>query len=466
MADNAETTMQDRTIEDEDKSDTIPDETFQKSEHVTTRRSKSVAAEQIEGDSQCKMFKMLECINTNLESQAKSLKTLSETCTYTQQSLQYTQQEVTELQEKNKTLEKTNRDLQSRVLRLVKSDRDHERRLDELDYKYSILDNKEKKFNIVIEGVSESGGENPVEIAMDILLNIAPELETRDIDLAYRYGKGENRPIVVSLVRQDIKRKILSRKKNLKNSRNMKNVWINEDLNMQVKKQQHEARSVVKLAIREGYTAKQKGVGLVIDGVYYPHTAAAQLPPAVKLAKTKTRIVNTITAFTGHLAPLSNMYPAETTIDGIAHPTAEHAYQYAKATFAGDHAQAQKVSDTTNPYTAKQLGKSVYVPAWDARKETVLKEVMTRKFEQSRSLRDELLSTGNNTLVECTADGFWGAGCSIDSRHLDNHSFKGRNTTGILLKEIRTELRQRYGQVRQLPMTNEDNGQLPELTGE
>ena len=38
---------------------------------------------------------------------------------------------------------------------------------------------------------------------------------------------------------------------------------------MQVKKQQHEARSVVKLEIREGHTAKQKGVGLVIDGVYY-----------------------------------------------------------------------------------------------------------------------------------------------------------------------------------------------------
>ena len=74
-----------------------------------------------------------------------------------------------------------------------------------------------------------------------------------------------------------------------------------------------------------------------------------------------------------------------------------------------------------------------YVPAWDARKETVLKEVMPRKFEQSRSLRDELLSTGDNTLVECTADGFWGAGCSIDSRHLDNHSFKGRNTTGVTI---------------------------------
>ena len=110
---------------------------------------------------------------------------------------------------------------------------------------------------------------------------------------------------MVSLVKQDIERKILSRKKNLKNNRNMKNVWINEDLNMQVKKQQHEARSVVKLAIR-GHTAKQKGVGLVIDGVYYPHTAAAQLPPAVKLAKTKTRIVKTNTAFMGHSAPLSN----------------------------------------------------------------------------------------------------------------------------------------------------------------
>ena len=65
---------------------------------------------------------------------------------------------------------------------MEKRDRDHERRLDELDYKYSILDNKEKKFNIVLEGVLESGGENPVEIAMDILLNIAPELERRDTE--------------------------------------------------------------------------------------------------------------------------------------------------------------------------------------------------------------------------------------------------------------------------------------------
>ena len=93
----------------------------------------------------------------------------------------------------------------------------------------------------------------------------------------------------------------------------MKNVWINEDLNMQVMKQQHRQNS------------KHD------HGVH------------------------------GHLAPLSHMYPAETTIDGLAHPTAEHAYQYAKATFAGDHAQAQKISDTTNPYTAKQLGKSVYM---------------------------------------------------------------------------------------------------------
>ena len=65
----------------------------------------------------------------------------------------------------------------------------------------------------------------------------------------------------------------------------------------------------------------------------------------------------------------SNMYPAETTIDGIAHPTAEHAYQYAKATFAGDHAQAQKISDTTNPYTAKQLGnRYMFLPGMHIKK--------------------------------------------------------------------------------------------------
>ena len=63
------------------------------------------------------------------------------------------------------------------------------------------------------------------------------------------------------------------------------------------------------------------------------------------------------------------------------------------------------------------------------------------KFQQNLDLQQELLDTGTDTIVECTADKFWGAGCSIESKQLDNNSYTGLNTTGKLLRAVRIELR-------------------------
>ena len=78
---------------------------------------------------------------------------------------------------------------------------------------------------------------------------------------------------------------------------------------------------------------------------------------------------------------------------------------------------------------------------WDARKEGVLRELLKEKFNQHPTLLKELLSTGSDILVECTADTFWGAGCSLDSRQLDNATYHGQNVMGSLLQELRAEYR-------------------------
>ena len=78
---------------------------------------------------------------------------------------------------------------------------------------------------------------------------------------------GRPRPILESFVRIAVKEEILRNKKDINRISTLQQVWISEDQNVMVKKQKNEARSVVKLATRQGHTAKQKGTGAVIDSI-------------------------------------------------------------------------------------------------------------------------------------------------------------------------------------------------------
>ena len=78
------------------------------------------------------------------------------------------------------------------------------------------------------------------------------------------------------------------------------------------------------------------------------------------------------------------MAPCKLEIDGVTYRSAEQAFQHAKAVFAGDHAQAQNILDTDDPYATRALGKVKNVPAWNLRKEGVLKEILTQNYIQCK----------------------------------------------------------------------------------
>ena len=88
-------------------------------------------------------------------------------------------------------------------------------------------------------------------------------------------------------------------------------MWVNEDLNATVKVCKNEVRNVARLANKHGRVARQSGSGVVIDGIYYTHSALDNLPKEINIAATRTRYRNTRVGSTGHRAPLSNMYPAK-----------------------------------------------------------------------------------------------------------------------------------------------------------
>lgn len=131
----------------------------------------------------------------------------------------------------------------------------------------------------------------------------------------------------------------------------------------------------------------------------------------------------------------SNLYRREVRVDGQTFPTAEHAYQAAKA-------RRPEVRDwilaAPSPALLAMAAHGLYqwdiVPDWSRIKFDRMRAVLRAKFTQHADLRELLLSTGTARLVEAgTVDNpvnrLWG-----------EVNGKGKNMLGVLLMEIRTEL--------------------------
>lgn len=119
-------------------------------------------------------------------------------------------------------------------------------------------------------------------------------------------------------------------------------------------------------------------------------------------------------------------------LDGKLWPTSEHYFQAQK--FAGtEHEEAIRL--TPKPNEAARMGRErtrPIRPDWEQVKDDVMRKAVHAKFTTHESLRALLLSTGDEQLVEnAPGDYYWG--CGKDGT--------GRNMLGVILMELRAELR-------------------------
>jgi hypothetical protein len=130
---------------------------------------------------------------------------------------------------------------------------------------------------------------------------------------------------------------------------------------------------------------------------------------------------------------LSNFAPYPIDIDGVQWPTVEHYYQAQK--FQEAELQ-ERIRQAEKPVIAKNLARkhrAAIRPDWEEIKDSVMDRAVRRKFERHPSLRDLLLETADEEIVEdAPNDYYWGAG----------HDGSGQNKLGLLLMHIRTELRE------------------------
>lgn len=133
----------------------------------------------------------------------------------------------------------------------------------------------------------------------------------------------------------------------------------------------------------------------------------------------------------------SNLYRREFMFEGEVYPTAEHAYQAGKARKL---AVREWLMNAPSPALLAMAAHGLYywdiAPGWSKTKFDRMKRVLLAKFSTFDDLRELLLSTGKHRLVEtATTD-------SPVNRLWGEVNGQGKNMLGVLLMEVREELRQ------------------------
>lgn len=147
----------------------------------------------------------------------------------------------------------------------------------------------------------------------------------------------------------------------------------------------------------------------------------------------------------------SNWYPAEFTCAGIRYANSEQYMMCRKVMLGGRSDLADKIMKTADPAIAKKYADKNHFPEylqvkkiWEKNRLYIVKRGVKAKFRQNPALLKELLSTGDALLAECAgSDIDWGIGINLayENQWKDVANWNGSNYLGIILMEIREELR-------------------------
>ena len=141
----------------------------------------------------------------------------------------------------------------------------------------------------------------------------------------------------------------------------------------------------------------------------------------------------------------SQWYFAEINIDGMSYDCCEQYMMYKKAMLFNDIDIANQIMATKSPKNQKALGRKVSgfnKAKWDAIAKQVVYDANYAKFTQHVQLLEELLNTGNTTIVEASPyDRIWGIGLSAsDPRAQDRNQWRGTNWLGEVLTQVREDI--------------------------
>lgn len=142
---------------------------------------------------------------------------------------------------------------------------------------------------------------------------------------------------------------------------------------------------------------------------------------------------------------LSQWFPAYFEVSEIQYKNTEQYMMAQKAKLFADEEIFQKILKTNDPKEIKALGrlvKNYHEDLWKQKRFEIVLQGNLAKFSQNAELKQFLLNTSNNVIVEASPyDKVWGIGLSADDENAEKPlQWKGLNLLGFALMEVRKQL--------------------------
>lgn len=315
------------------------------------------------------------------------------------------------------------------------------------------LEAHSRRSNVIIKGLSEVRGESYVDCRNKVLNVLAASginLHPRSIDRAHRLGPVHSnskypRPMIVKFLHSQDREWVIEHGTLI---RQKTNCIVSEDFPDEIKENRKLLEPIATAAKFQKQSVKLSVDKLIINKKVYTVNNLDKLPESLNPEKVSTPTRGNKTAFFSKQSPLSNMHPSVMTVGKTKFSSNEQFYVYSKAKRFHDDEAAADVLKMTDPVAIKRRGKNIANydnKIWKDDRVGVMKTGLLHKFRQNSHLKNFLLQTENNILIEASAhDKFWGCGLSLHNRKLWDHNSwlgKAENKLGELLVEVRQLLR-------------------------
>lgn len=345
--------------------------------------------------------------------------------------------EVSELREEVKAIKAENKRLKERCVK---------------------IDSQARKKNLKIWGIIEQNKESRFDIkktVLQLLHDYSINVDSRDIDSVFRIGAKEektNRCTLVHFVH--LEDKVLTQSRGRDMYRDYA-VTLEDDFPPEIESNRRELKPLFLAANRSKneagkhkYRAALNADKLTVNGQRYTVNNTNRLPNELQPKNVSTPQKHGITAFFTKSSPLSNHYSAPQRIEGTDYSSNEQYYMEQKALCFADTTTARNVMKEHDPKIQKAMCKKfdkLDQTAWHNKRLNVMRIGLEGKFRQNEQLKDFLLATDNTNILECNrADPFWGIGMGLNNPQIwirNSWTGKAKNQLGLLLMDLRTELR-------------------------
>ncbi len=175
---------------------------------------------------------------------------------------------------------------------------------------------------------------------------------------------------------------------------------------------------------------------------------------------------NTI-AFKSYTNILSNCADTTIVLNGQEFKSAQHAFEWEKATHLDEHNQAlaNEILEAEHAGKARKLTRDALdswdVTDWEQNATQIMRDILEAKAEQCETFKKMLLDTQEKTIAASIPDRFWGTG--LEPQHsvtTKRDYWPGHNMLGALMIELREQLQSEAGDTVTTP-TGDDARETP-----